>query len=394
MIVQNMPLKSPNTELNCNSDKIRILHIIASPVIGGAEKLLLTLSKNLDRNKFDVVLGIFIHAKHSTNLIWKEAAKLGLTLEPIRIRNVYGLTQVLDLYGVIKKHRPDVIHTHGYKTNILGFVMARAFRLPIVTTFHGWLHSQNPTTKLFFRASIKLLLYFDLVITVSDQIKTALVEMGVPSKKMTTVRNIPAIEAGIYSLEKNAFRDEIGMPPGSKAVGFVGRLEHVKGCYQFIHAISIVAKRDPDVCFVIVGEGSERQSLERESKELGLENRVYFCGFRDDMASVFRALDLYVLPSLSEGVPLTLLEAMFYGVPVVATRVGGVPEVIRHGVNGMLAPPNDTQALAETMVDSLTNQEETTKRVVEAKQKIDKEYSVERWLDIIGGIYIELKNRH
>jgi len=155
-----------------------------------------------------------------------------------------------------------------------------------------------------------------------------------------------------------------------------------------------VAKKDPDVFFVIVGEGSERQSLERESKELGLENRVYFCGFRDDMASVFRALDLYILPSLSEGVPLTLLEAMFYGVPVVATRVGGVPEVIRHGVNGMLVPPNDTRALAETMVDSLTNQEETTKRVVEAKQKIDKEYSVERWLDIIGGIYIELKNRH
>jgi len=235
MTSENSTSVPSNKRNKSNVARIKVLHIIASPAIGGAEKLLLTLSKNLDRNKFDVILGIFIYENDSNDLMWQEAGKLDLTLEPIRIRCVYGLTQVLDLYGIIKKHRPDVIHTHGYKTNILGFVMARAFRIPIVTTFHGWLHSQSPTTKLFFRTSIKLLLYFDLVITVSDQIKTALIEKGVPSKKMTTVRNIPAIEAGIYSLEKDAFRDEIGMPPGSKAVGFVGRLEHVKGCYQFIH---------------------------------------------------------------------------------------------------------------------------------------------------------------
>ena len=383
-----------NIQIKTNTNKIRILHIIASPSIGGAEKLLLTLLKKLNGKKFDVVLGIFVHKHGTNNLLCKEVIKLGLTFEPIRIKNTYGLTQILDLYRIIKKHRPHVIHTHGYKTNILGFVMAKVFRIPIVATFHGWFYAQKLKTKLIAQASIRMLSYFDSIITVSDQIKIGLITLGIPSEKMTTVRNVPAIEPEIYSLEKDTFSKDIGIPSGSKTVGFVGRLEPVKGCRHFIQAVSIVVKSDPDVCFVIVGEGSERESLERQSRKHGLENRVYFCGFRDDMASVFRALDLYVLPSLNEGVPLTLLEAMFYGVPVIATRVGGVPEVIRHGINGMLVSPKDSQGLAKSIVESLINQEETVERVLKAKNTIDREFSVEKWADIIGGIYVNLMKRH
>jgi glycosyltransferase involved in cell wall biosynthesis len=280
-----------------------------------------------------------------------------------------------------------MIHTHGYKTNLLGFFISKLFKIPIVTTVHG-LHSGK--FRPFVWLSLKLLRHFDRIIAVSDQIRKELKTFKVPSIKMITIRNVPPVKIKGNSANPNSFREEIGIPPNAKLIGFVGRLEPVKGCSQFIKTIPQVTKSNPDSCFVVVGDGSERKLLESLARELSIENRVYFCGFRDDPMNVFQSLDLYVLPSFNEGVPLAMLEAMSNEVPVVATSVGGIPEVIKDKVNGLLVPSQNVDALAESILEALNNSNETAKRVIEAKKTILNEFNVQKWIEKIQNIYLEM----
>ena len=371
------------------SKKIKILHLNAPAGIGGAETYLLTLAKNINRQKFDLVLGVFLDKQNSGNMFWREAEKLGLPLAPIRFKKPYDLSQIQDLYRIVKKQHPDIIHTHNYKPNILGFLVAKPFGIATVATVHGLYSGENKFRTVDW-VSLMLLRSFDWTIAVSDQIKEKLKTMKIPPEKIKTIRNVPYINNEEYSSCWSKFREEIGIGPNIKIIGFIGRLEPVKGCFQFIQAGSILAKRIQNICLVIIGDGSERESLEREVKQVGLENKVYFCGFRHDTAIVYKSLDLYVLPSLNEGIPLTLLEAMFYGVPVIASCVGGVPEVIQHRVNGILVRPNDPNALAESILEALNNSNETTKRIVEAKKTILNEFDVQKWIEKIQNIYLEM----
>jgi len=369
------------------SEKIKILHLIAPRGIGGAERVLLTLLKKIDQGKFDFILGIFIDKRKSEDLFWNEAEKLNLPLEPIRFKNPYDLLQVLQIRRIIKKHHPDMIHTHGYKTNLLGFFISKLFKIPIVTTVHG-LHSGK--FRPFVWLSLKLLRHFDRIIAVSDQIRKELKAFKVPSIKMITIRNVPPVKIKGNSANPNSFREEIGIPSNAKLIGFVGRLEPVKGCIQFIRIVPEVIRNIPDSYFVVVGDGPERVALESLAKTLNVENRVYFCGFRNDPMNVFQSLDLYVLPSFNEGVPLAMLEAMSNEVPVVATSVGGIPEVIKDRVNGILVPTNNPKALAESILESFNNPNETVKRVIEAKKTIMDEYDVQKWIEKIQNIYLEM----
>jgi glycosyltransferase involved in cell wall biosynthesis len=158
-----------------------------------------------------------------------------------------------------------------------------------------------------------------------------------------------------------------------------------------LRAIPRVTKSDPDSFFVVVGDGPERKSLETLARELRIENRVHFCGFRDDPMSVFQSLDLYVLSSLSEGIPVAMLEAMASGVPVVATLVGGIPEVIKDKVNGLLVPSQNPDALADGILEALTHSSETAKRVLEAKKTMANEFNMGKWIETIQNIYSEMK---
>jgi glycosyltransferase involved in cell wall biosynthesis len=369
-----------------NSERIKILHLIAPHSIGGAERVLLTFFHNVDRKKIDLVLGTFNKNQRDKDNFSREAEKAGLPVESIHFKNPYDISQILDLYRIIKKHHPDIIHTHGYKTNILGLLIAKPLGIPIVTTVHGLYKDSTkiiPTLEL----SLKLLKYFHTIIAVSDNIKAQLENLNIPSKKIITIRNVPPSNDRGLSTNHSQFREEFGIPFNTKLIGFIGRLDKVKGCDYLIKAVSELAKRGLNFCLVIVGDGPERESLNSLVEDLGLQKQIYFCGFRDDTTNVYQSLDLFVLPSLNEGIPLAMLEAMSQGVPVIATRVGGVPEVIQDGVNGLLVPPVDPRALAEAMVESLSKTDEAAKRACEANRKIYDEYSVDKWMEKIQNIY-------
>lgn len=366
--------------------RITVLHLIASRGLGGAEKVLLTLLQNAELNELNVILGIFQKKRQEASVFSKEAKKTGATVEVLNFGNPYDLSQVVGLFHLIRKYRPDIIHTHGYKSNTLGFLLSRPFGIPIVTTVHG-LYQNSAKTHVHVNLSLRFLKYFDAVIAVSDNIRDQLTPLHVPSNKVITIHNVPPRIAVMAVDNRSLFRKEIGIRDDEKMIGFVGRLERVKGCDLLIEAVSKLVLRGFHSQLVIVGEGPEKETLMQMVKNLGLGGNVHFCGFREDINNVYQSLDMLVLPSRHEGIPLVMLEAMAQGVPIVATRVGGIPEVITDGVQGLLSTPENPETLADRIMSCFINPEETKKRVAAAKKKILECYDVKRWLQKYREVY-------
>ncbi len=375
----------------CERKKIKVLHLVASPAIGGAEKVILSLTRNLNRERFDVVIGISILSKEKSNVFWEEAAGAGIeaVLEPIRIQHRYSITQLIDLIRIIRKHRPHIIHTHGFKTHFFGIIAAKIFKISSVATVHG-MYSNRPKASLLFTTRYFVLRKFRKIIAVSDEINNILVKMGISYSRIVTIRNVPFIREMRIESNNSSLRKEKCISAKTKIVGFVGRLEHVKGCSQFVKAAYKVLPHFSDLNFVIFGDGSKKNKLEEEVTSRGYEKKIIFYGFRKKTEKIFNTLDCFVLPSLNEGIPLALLEAMYYGVPVIATCVGGVPEVIKDHESGILVHPNNVDELAKAMIETLRNFDAAKKRALVAKETISNNYSIEKWINNIENLYKEL----
>ncbi|HKJ03978.1 MAG TPA: glycosyltransferase [Geopsychrobacteraceae bacterium] len=387
-------MKKSDLQKNNNSrhgiPKMKILHIIASPKIGGAEKLLLTIVDTIDSRRFDVAIAAFVDSREQFNAFYNEASQRGANLYPVEINSPYDVRQLLRLHQIIVEFKPDVIHSHGYKTNILGFLLARRFAIPVVATIHGWLHSRRKTTQIFNRVNMFLLKRFDRVVAVSGQIERVLLCSKVSSSRLVTLRNVPFTKTK-PGFDRSSFVQQYSLLPDSIYVGFVGRLEPVKGGEFFISAAATVLQSHSNIQFLIAGEGPEYSLMVEMAERLGISSQVKFLGFVDCPETLFQVLSLYVLPSLDEGVPLSLLEAMSAGVPVVASAVGGVPEVVEDGVNGLLVPAGDPDLLASVICRSLEDQKGTHQRIMAAKETIREDYNVERWIETLQELYSRLQ---
>jgi glycosyltransferase involved in cell wall biosynthesis len=369
-----------------NPGKLKILHLIASPDIGGAERLLLTLCDNIDKKLYSIVMGMFTGNCAEEVPLWNEVQKSVIEIESVPFTHPFDPKQLLVIYSIIKKYKPHIIHTHGYKTNILGLIFSKLFNIRIISTFHGWLHTESKLTKILFRLNMRLLRYFDRVIAVSDQIKSGLIREGVSSNRISIIRNIPT-PYSCDNLDRYKIIFDLGICNSSKIVGFIGRLEKVKGISQFIDAAICILQQTKEIYFIVVGDGSERSAMEEQVNRLGLQNNFRFLGFVDNPVGYFSILDLYVLSSLDEGIPLTLLEAMSLGVPVIATRVGGIPEVITDGFNGLLVSPNNIPELANAIMDAFNENGETQIISENARKTIDEDYSLTSWTLRIQDLY-------
>jgi glycosyltransferase involved in cell wall biosynthesis len=369
--------------------KVRILHIIASPGIGGAERLLLALAGALNRQRFELVIAMFVGVDLKRDVLWNEAKNLPVVLEPVTIRSSFDWRQLWALYSIVRRHRPHVIHTHGYKTNILGLLFARLCGAAIISTVHGWLHADRKITLFLDRLNRCCLKHFSRVIAVSHEIRSGLEQSGIPPHRIEVLKNIPTLaETGIG--DRKTLKRRLGLSADAPIIGFVGRLEKVKGISQFVQAALDLLAMGRDVHFLVIGDGSERAAMEEMTRASGAGARFHFLGFLSDPGDAFRSLDIYVLSSLSEGIPLTLLEAMHMEIPVIATAVGGVPEVINNGENGLLVPPDDVTALTVAMDGLLESGPERDRMVAEAKRNVQEQYALGRWINRIETIYLSL----
>ncbi len=260
----------------------------------------------------------------------------------------------------------------GFKADIYGYLATRGSGASLVSTCHTWY--DNDLAVYWFGVLDRFVLRrFDMTVAVSGEVAQQLRSSGVGESRIRIIGN--GINVLQFACARPALREHL--VASTAVVGLVGRLAPEKGIQYFLDAAAVVLRSAPEVVFVVVGDGPERRNLEGAARSLGIENKVHFAGKLEDMAGVYASLDILVSSSLKEGLPMTILEALASGRPVVATAVGAVPELVQHEQTGLLTPPADAGALAGAILRLLDDCQLREKVAVQGQRLVREQFSAE-----------------
>jgi glycosyltransferase involved in cell wall biosynthesis len=293
------------------------------------------------------------------------------------------------LLRICRRERVTIWHGHDYKTNALGLLLRRFWRMRLVTTVHGWVHFTR-RTPLYYWLDRQCLPRYESVICVSDDLRQRCLECGIAPERCVLIEN--AIDTAEYTrtLTAEEARARLGIPPGRFVVGAAGRLSAEKAFDVLIRSVAGLISRGQDVELLLVGEGDQQAALQALAGELGVGERVRLLGYRGDLKEVYQALDVFALSSLREGLPNVLLEAMALEVPVVATRIAGIPRLVRDGENGLLVEPGDADSLGQAL-DRLRQDREFRDRLGGAgRRTIEAGYGFEARMRKVRELYDDL----
>jgi glycosyltransferase involved in cell wall biosynthesis len=289
----------------------------------------------------------------------------------------------------MRRERVTVLHTHLFPDGFWGRLAAMAAGVPIrVVTQHNSFEGGNLPPRWQVWADRVLQKHTDRFVAVSRGAENFLLrEVGVPRERVLLLPNAVSPLPRPSPDTVGELRRKWGLEGSAPVLGTVARLTHQKGIGYLLEAVSLLRSSFPDIRCVVLGEGELRDELEARAEGLGVSDIVVFPGVRKDVENVLALFDLFVLPSLFEGMPVALLEAMSVGLPVVATRLSSVSEIIDEGVDGLLASPGDGQALADAIADVLRDPEAQRRMSKNAMKKIRTRYSVERWVTSYDEMY-------
>jgi glycosyltransferase involved in cell wall biosynthesis len=348
-----------------------VLSLISSEGYYGAENMLLILAQNLCQMGCRCLVAVFFDPCSPHPEVAERARQLGLTVEMVKCRGKLDWSTVRQLRALLLKHNVDIVNPHGYKADLYAYAAVRPTRAALVATVHNW-----PSRRLSMRAYAVLdrfvLKKFDKVISVSEVPSNILRRSRVAPNKIAIIPNgvdVKRFVLALPSLRKEIASNDVDL------VGFVGRLVPDKGGEILLRAAQQVLAKRPGTRFVFVGEGPSRKQWEALAIQLDIVKRVVFMGARDDMPEVYSSLDLLVLPSFIESLPMCLLEAMAAGKPVISTRVGAVPQLLASDEIGLLVEPGDVQALSTAILRVLENNELASCLGKNARQHVDRNFS-------------------
>jgi glycosyltransferase involved in cell wall biosynthesis len=297
--------------------------------------------------------------------------------------------------GMLDGRDIDILHTHRYKENILAaLVRKRCGIRALVQTVHGIEERlkgvKRAKAALYARLNARYTRhYFDKIIAVSDDIRSRLGESILPDH-IVMIHNSIALPDPRELKDPSLTRDNLGLPDKQAVLGSAGRMMPVKGYDLFLKMAGIILEKRPLTGFLLAGDGPLKQSLEDMARRRGLEGKIVFPGFRDDITDVINCLDVFVISSHHEGIPMALLEAMALGKPVVATAVGGVPEVIEHGISGLLVQPGDHGGLANACLQILEKPAVAESLGRAARHRVESEFSIDVHREKIMRLYREV----
>ena len=371
---------------------MRICHVMTADLWAGAEVQLLTTASYLAEQP-DVNLAAVLF---NEGRLADELRQLDIDVAVIDETRHNAIDIVLFLTRFFVEHRIDLVHTHRYKDTVLGTIAAKLAGVPhVIRTMHGLREPMTGWNRFKFgvyETLDKMVMGWcaDRVIAVSNRMTGALISNGYKSSLVTTIQNGIDLRSVASHRRPEEMKREWGVDGASIVIGSAGRLDPVKGLDTFLRAARLVLDREPGARFVIAGDGALERDLKALASRLGIEDACRFLGARHDIADVMSAMDVFVLPSLNEGMPMAVLEAMALAKPVVASKVGGLPEVIRHRESGVLVPPSDAQALAAACLELARDREWAARIGAEAKRAVEDEFSRERngraLVDVYGAV--------
>jgi glycosyltransferase involved in cell wall biosynthesis len=364
-----------------DSPRRTILQIVAPGEVGGLESVVLALAAGQTRRGHKVIVAVVYEPRVGEHPFVAALTAAGVMSVPFELPPRAYLRERALIKDLCDREKPDVVHTHGYRPDILHAASRLRRKFATVTTLHGSSRVGGSST---FHELVQMLLLrrFDAVIAVSRQLAEQLRGTRVRGDRLHVIPNgwsdrIPLADA-------SEARRCLDLPATGVVVGWVGRLIPIKGADVFLRAISHLTALP--LTFSIIGDGPERARLEEFARAEGLSGRVRFHGTVPEAARYISAFDVFVLSSRSEGIPVTLLEAMAARVPVVVTSVGGVPEVVGPE-EAMLVQPEDPIALAEAIHSVVQDPGAATRRVEAAARRLRSNFGIERWIDAHDRVY-------
>ena len=390
-------------------EKIKTLHIITRLDKGGSAENTLLTTLGLDRNKFDVVLvkGLSIESEMSSEE--KESVDKGLrqaelanikliTISSLirRISPFIDLKALFKLYKIIRQEKPDIVHTHTSKAGILGRLASFFARVPVVVhTPHGHIfygYYGKVKTNFFVLLEKLMASITDRIITLTKKEKLEHIQFNVAKPHKFVV--IPS-GVRLESLSKDRDIDDelkrnLRIPLTDSIVGTVGRLVEIKGHRYLIDAARLVLDKIPEVTFLLVGDGHLMEGLINQASTMGIKKKIIFTGWRSDIPSLINIFDIFALPSLNEGMGRVLVEAMAMGKPIVASNVGGILDLVKDGVNGILFSQGDADAMAEAIIKLLMDREPARKMGEEGKRRVYPAYDLSTMIKNIEQLYKHL----
>jgi glycosyltransferase involved in cell wall biosynthesis len=381
-------------------ERIRILRVIGRLNVGGPAIHVVLLAERLDPARYEslVVTGRE-GPREGDYLALRGRSMPGLIVLPglrRHLRPWTDLTLVVRLFRLIRRYRPHIVETHTAKAGALGRLAAWLARAPVILhIYHGHVfegYFSPLQTRLYLAIDRWLARRTDCLVTVSERVRESLLTLGVGSRdRLVTVPS--GLELGRFLAGdrlRGALRAELGWGPEHLLVGIVARLVPIKAHEVFLEAAARVVRRRPEARFVVVGDGERRLDLEALTRRLGLEASVRFLGWRQDLDRIYADLDVVALSSRNEGSPMCLIEAMAAGRAVVATRVGGVPDLVQEGVTGRLLESDDAAGLADTIEALLASPAERLALGRAAREHVRAAHSADRLLARMDDLYVEL----
>ena len=381
-------------------ERIKVAYLLTPIEFGGAEKVSLNFLKNVDLGKFDIYPILLIRPWEKDNLFINKLEKMGYPIYKVPTtirtheegRGYFRFFRCFwNIYFFLKKGSFDLLHSHSYFADIMGIPAARILCIPSISTCHGFIFNDRKLT-IYNKLDLMVQRFSNKVLAVSEKIKDDLIKSGVCDSKIQVIQNAVEMDGNdnffLHYREKT--RRNFGINPDEIVLGYVGRLSEEKGLRYLVEAGYELLRSGLRLRVLIIGDGPQRTEIENFAKEVGLQKRVIFAGFKNEIEKLLASIDIFVLPSLTEGTPMALLEAMAYGIPIVATAVGGVPKVIDSGENGILVPAADPEKIAEAVLTICRDNDFRTKLSEMAKETIRSKFNINEWVRKIESVYLEV----
>ena len=358
---------------------MRILHTEWSDDLGGQEKRVLAEAAGLSARGHYVAIVCREHAK-----IKNEAIKKGIAVHTLPLRKTYDVSSIIRLVRFLKSEGFDVVNTHSGVDSWIGGIAARLAGVPVLVRTR---HLNIPLK----RSILNFIHYLpDMYITSGENMQRTLVEQcSFPAEKVISIPT--GVPSEFFDVKKDAgMKKKYGLQENAIVITNVGILRKVKGHEITLQAVRPVVDKFPEARFLLAGGGPDREVLQQMAENMGISGFVIFTGHVENIPEIYSFTDVAILSSWSEGVPQSILQAMACSVPVVATKVGGVPEIITSGENGILVAPGDYAAIAEGVIKILSNPVMASEFSYNARCLVREKHSMSHMLDKIEGLYTML----
>ncbi len=375
--------------------RYNLLYVFDNMEFGGGERVFAQIINRLPVKKYKIIVACLPEGAFIEKIMGS-----GAQIRPVDMRNRSNPGVIFQLVGLMKNERIDIVHSQGARADFFARMAAKLASAPIVIStvpmpVEGF--DVNPIRKFIYKVFNRFSESFvDRFMVVSDALEKMMIEkrrIG-PNRVVKIYNGIEKDDFCIAEDElvcrRTGFRKKSGLGEDIPVIGVIGRLVWQKGFKYFIGAIPEVLKEFKEASFLLVGKGDLKDELMVKSKKLEIEDKTIFTGFMSDIRDVLASIDILVIPSLREGLPIVLLEAMAMKKPIVATNIEGIMEVLENGVSGLLVPPGDTKALADAIIDMLTHKDKALQMGLTARKVVTERFGVDTMVQKVEEVYEDL----